>query len=257
MPAVLDALARSYGVDLSTYLSPYGVTLTTADRNECIGDFNGSVPGLTIQKLLKPEYQNILEQPAFVDILNKLIMGSEPGHPAGPLFMAVGNDPSNAQGQGDDIMVTDDVIALAHEYCQQGVTVQFSEYANANHEEAALEFEPNATAFLEARFAGVTPPTNDCATIATGNSLAPILLAPAASSAATTVASAGITSTAKKVTARKADSRATTKAAVVVATGTLAYTGESATAALIALTLTGLSLGALALRPRRLRRDTP
>jgi hypothetical protein len=100
-------------------------------------------------------------------------MGSAPGAPKGPLFMAVGNDPSNAQGQGDDIMVTGDVEALAHEYCGQGVSVDYEEYAGLDHEEAALAFEPNAIAFLGEVFAGI-PPKDDCSTVGTGNDISPL-----------------------------------------------------------------------------------
>ncbi len=176
LPAVLDALSRSYGVDLDTYLSPLGKQLTTTDRSECIGQFEGSDPGLTVAQLLKPQYQDLLQVPTFVKILNNLIMGSAPGHPTEPLYLAVGNDPTNAQGQGDDIMVTGDVEALAHEYCSQGVSVDYTEFPGLPHEEAAVPFEAAALTFLQARFAGLPVPSN-CATIGTGNSLAPIVLA--------------------------------------------------------------------------------
>jgi hypothetical protein len=176
LPAVMVALSRAFGLHLDTYLSAYGQKLTKAVQDECIGDFSGTTPGLTIDKLLKPQYKDFLKQPVFVAIINKLIMGTAPGHPKGPLLMQVGNDPANAQGQGDDIMVTADVEALAHEYCAQGVPVQFNVLSNAGHTQAALEFEPQATAFLAARFAGA-PFTDNCATIGTGNSLAPITLA--------------------------------------------------------------------------------
>jgi hypothetical protein len=168
IPAVLVALSLAYGVDLTPYLSPYGVQLTTQDAQACIGSLSG-VPGLTIQQLLKPQYQDFLAVPAFAKIVDDLIMGSVPGHPTGPLFMGVGD----ADGTGDGIMVTADVEGLAHEYCQQGVPLQLSVYQGSDHTEAAAQFEPAAISFLQQRFAGV-PFQNGCSSVPTGNSLAPL-----------------------------------------------------------------------------------
>ncbi|MCU1622334.1 MAG: hypothetical protein JWL79_1179 [Frankiales bacterium] len=174
IPAVLHTLASSYGLKLDHYLSAYGKELVAKDSSGCIGDFSGTHPGLKVAQLLKPQYRDILAQPEFVAVINKLIMGTAPGHPKGPFFMGVGN---NGSSIGDDIMVTKDVEALAHEYCGQGVTVQYVEYANASHTPAALEFEPAAVRFLVQRFAGL-PFAGNCSRIGAGNSLAP-LTAPA------------------------------------------------------------------------------
>jgi Secretory lipase len=168
IPAVLDALSLAYGVDLTPYLSPYGVQLTTQDAQACIGSLSG-VPGLTIQDLLKPQYQDFLATPVFAKIVDDLIMGSVPGHPTGPLFMGVGD----SDGTGDGIMVTADVEGLAHEYCQQGVPLQLSVYQGSDHTEAAVQFEPAAISFLQQRFAGV-PFQNGCSSVPIGNSLAPL-----------------------------------------------------------------------------------
>jgi Secretory lipase len=168
IPAVLEALSRAYGVDLTPYLSPYGVQLTTQDAQACIGSLSG-VPGLTIQQLLKPQYQDFLAIPVFAKIVNDLLMGSVPGAPTEPLFMGVGD----SDGTGDGIMVTADVEGLAHEYCQQGVPLQLSVYQGSDHTEAGAQFEPAAITFLQQRFAGV-PFVNGCSSVPTGNSLAPL-----------------------------------------------------------------------------------
>ena len=174
MPAVITALGRAYGLDLDAYLNSYGKALVAKDSTGCIGDFNGTHPGLTIQKMLKPAYQEVRSIKPFVDVINKLIMGTAPGHPRMPMFLAVGN---NGSSVGDDIMVTKDVEALAHEYCSQGMTVQYEEYPGFAHTQAALRFEPRAVQFLVQRFAGL-PPTNSCASVGTGNSLAPVAYVP-------------------------------------------------------------------------------
>jgi hypothetical protein len=187
IPAVLVALSRAYGLDIAKYASAKGLALTAKVQDECIGDFSGTTPGLTSNDLLKPQYRPLLKQPEFVRIVNNLIMGTEPGHPKGPLLMAVGNDPNNSaggpndHGQGDDIMVTKDVEALAHEYCTQGVPVDYREIPNSTHEQAAVVFEGLASAFLAQRFAGV-PFADDCATVGQGNDISPIVLSPSSPS---------------------------------------------------------------------------
>lgn len=170
IPAVLVSLSRAFDIDLDQYLSPYGRTVTTQVQDECINDFVGAYPGLTIQQLLKPRYQDFLSVPVFAQVINHLIMGSTPGHPNGPLLMVVGN----SDGTGDGVMVSADVEALAHEYCDQGVAVDFVEEYGADHTNAAVPFEAVlGPAQIQGWFAG-TPPTNDCALVGTGNSLAPL-----------------------------------------------------------------------------------
>ena len=173
IPAVVVALGRAYDLPLTQFLSDKGKALTAKAQDACIGDVSGTTPGLRSEELLKPQYRPLLAQKPFVDIVNRLVMGTAPGHPKGPLLIEVGNDPANAQGQGDDIMVTGDVMALARQYCDQGVPVEFHVLENAAHSQAALEFEPQASAFLAARFAGV-PFVDNCASVGKGNDLSPI-----------------------------------------------------------------------------------
>jgi hypothetical protein len=237
IPAVLDALSRSYGFGLSTYLSPLGEKLAAQDRDECIGEFEGNpaTAGLTIQQVLKPQYKNPYTIPAFVEIINKLIMGTAPGHPKGPLLMEVGNDPNRApDGVGDDIMVTADVEALAHEYCAQGVSVDYIEATGLAHTEAAVPFEAAAVPFLQARLTGA-PVVSTCATIGVGNSLAPVTLVHAAPSTATG-SRAGAISSPSSGASRQGD---------------LAFTGSDPLVAVVALVLVGAGAAARAARRHR------
>ncbi|HTU85753.1 MAG TPA: lipase family protein [Solirubrobacteraceae bacterium] len=176
IPAVLVGTARAFDLNLSQYLSAYGQQVVNQVSGECINDFAGSYNGLTVQQLLKPQYQNFLAVPTFASIINTLTMGTSSTHPASPLFMAVGN----ADGTGDDVMVAADVEALAHEYCTKGVPVTFTEYTGADHEEAIAPFETAALQFLENLFAGAPAP-NGCASIGVGNSLALLPVAAAGS----------------------------------------------------------------------------
>jgi Secretory lipase len=167
IPAILVSLARAFNVSFAAYLSADGEQVTSEVAGECIASFAASFPGLTIQQLLAPQYQNPFQIPAIVSILNKLIMGTG-GTPAEPLLLAVGN----ADGTGDGIMIASDVEALGYEYCQRGVPVTFDEYPGLEHTEAAVPFEAAALTFLESRFLGL--PSNGCAAIGPGNSLAPL-----------------------------------------------------------------------------------
>lgn len=169
IPAVLLSLGRAFGVDVNRYLSAHGEQITDQVAGQCIGSFAAAYPGLTIQQLVKVQYQNVFGVPALVGILNKLIMGTTPGHPGEPLLLGVGN----ADGTGDGIMIAGDVQALAHEYCQQGVPVTFDVYPGLPHTDAAVPFETHALTFLEGRFLGLPAP-NGCASIGPGNSLAPL-----------------------------------------------------------------------------------
>jgi hypothetical protein len=169
VPAVMVSLTRAYHLDLAKYASPYGAKIFREVKRQCIGSFLGAYPGLRVAKLVKPRYRDILHVPVFKRIVNRLIMGSVPGHPNAPFFMAVGN----ADGVGDGVMVARDVQALAHQYCRQGVPVELHVYDGAVHTEAALHYEAPAVAFLLARFLGV-PASGNCASIPRGNSLAPL-----------------------------------------------------------------------------------
>jgi hypothetical protein len=169
IPAVLVSLSRAFGINTAKYANAYGRKVMNEVKDQCIGSFNGNYPGLRIQKLLKKKYHAFLKIPRIARTVNKLIMGSTPGRPQMPMFMAVGNH----DGHGDDVMVDKDVQALAHEYCSEGLTVQYAEYANSDHSQAGLQFFPAAMQFLGERFAG-TPFAGNCAQIPQGSSLAPL-----------------------------------------------------------------------------------
>lgn len=166
IPAVLVSTAHAFDVNLPPYLSPYGTKVTQQIAGQCINQFAGNYNGLTIQQLLQPQYQNFLGDATFASIVNELTMGTG-GKPTSPMLIGVGN----ADGTGDNVMVAADDEALAYKFCHEGVSVDFSEYQGADHEEAIASFEPSALSFLESRFNGV-PATGNCSSIGPGNSLA-------------------------------------------------------------------------------------
>ncbi len=167
IPASIVAISRAFDLNLGPALSAYGRSLAHTVAHQCIGSFLSKYPGLTYQKLFKPQYSDVFKLASFVAVSDHMIMGRS-GTPRSPVFIAVGN----ADGTGDGVMVARDVQALAYTYCRRGVSVEFREYTGDNHYTAALAFDPDATAFLETRLAGVAVP-NGCASITPGNSLAP------------------------------------------------------------------------------------
>jgi len=171
IPAVLVGIGRAFAIDIAKYQSAYGAQLSQTISDECINNFLGAYPGLTIQKLVGPQYQDFFAIPLFAKINNQLIMGAT-GTPKGPLFIAVGN----ADGTGDGVMVAADVQALAHTYCERGVSVQFNQYKGDDHTQAAIPYEAGALQFLTERLSGV-PVANGCSSIGAGSSLAPLPLA--------------------------------------------------------------------------------
>jgi hypothetical protein len=169
IPGTLVALTRAFHLRLTPYLSAMGRKRAAVAAHACINTLYGSTPGLKVSQLLKPEYQSPLKIPSFVRVVDKLIMGSAPGHPEEPIFMVVGD----ADGTGDGVMVTADDEALAHEYCSQGVKIDFTVEQGQSHTDAAIAFEPAAVSYLADRFAGAPAP-NDCSSIGVGNSIAPL-----------------------------------------------------------------------------------
>jgi len=178
IPMGLIGISRAFDVDLTPYLSEYGQQLYNKLQRASITQVLGSYAGLTWAELAKPQYPTPESVPVFVQLANQLIMGSR-GTPTTPLFIGQGaggeleGTPGNKPGigPGDGVMIAGDVRSLAREYCSRGVPVQYVQYENLSHISSAVAWLPAATAWLDGRFAGQTPP-QDCAQIAPGNSLA-------------------------------------------------------------------------------------
>lgn len=165
IPAFFEGVARGFGLhDLDQYLTAKGIAAVNADRNQCAGGF----VGLTTGQFLKPRYRNLEKVPAFVRIVDHLIM-SRAGTPRGPLLIGVGS----SDATGDGVMVTQDVRELAYTYCTRGVQVEFHVYDGLVHTQAGLVFFEQAEYFISQRFGNV-PIQNGCAEIGPGNSIAPV-----------------------------------------------------------------------------------
>lgn len=180
MPMALIGVARAYNVSFAPYLSSYGAKVMAKLQDASIVNALGQYPGLTWQDMVKPRYANPDSVPPFVATANKLIMG-ENGTPTVPLLIAQGADgwldgTNNDQagiGPGDGVMITRDVQALAHEYCQRGVTLKYDQYDALDHIGTAVPWLLSSVSWINGRFDHRAAPDN-CASVPVGNSLAPI-----------------------------------------------------------------------------------
>jgi hypothetical protein len=168
-PAAMIGITRSFHIPFHKYLTRFGRKIVKAESHECIGQFDGAYPNLRVQQFVKKKYLPVFQIPIFRTTVNTLIMGSAPGHPQEPMLIAAGN----SDGVGDGVMIEKDVQQLAYEYCHQGLDVDFEQLKGLAHEEAGAAFFPQGIAYLSARFLG-TPAVNNCSSIKTGNSLAPL-----------------------------------------------------------------------------------
>lgn len=180
IPMALIGIGRAYQIELKPYLSDYGLALYEKLQHASITEVLAQYPGLTWSQLAKPQYPTPETIPVYVEVANKLIMGTG-GTPAAPLFIGQGaggeleGTPGDKPGigPGDGVMIAGDVRSLAREYCSRGVTVQYEQYEDLSHVPSAVEWLPEAYSWLAGRFLGLPAP-QDCSSIAAGNSLEPI-----------------------------------------------------------------------------------
>jgi pimeloyl-ACP methyl ester carboxylesterase len=171
IPAVfISIFGRAFGLDTRMYASKYGDKLAAEDAHAYINNLAGG--NMTYQELLKPKYANIEGVPAVAGDLNQLIMGAD-GTPRSSMFLANGDGVTSNGWSGDGVMIAGDVEALAHEYCQRGLSVEFQQYASLTHTEAFVPFIAYAVPYLTTRLLGL-PAASNCASIGPGNSLAPL-----------------------------------------------------------------------------------
>ncbi|RZS40918.1 secretory lipase [Herbihabitans rhizosphaerae] len=177
IPMALIGAARAYDIDLRPYANSYGLEVLDKLRNASIADALGRYPGLTWQKLVKPEFADPNSVPPFLAAVNKLNIGSAPT-PTIPGFIAQGGNGAlegtfAKLGTGDGVMVAGDVRTLARQYCATGnKSIKYDQYDLLSHVGAPVAWAPLAIAWLNDRFAG-KPAPSDCGRIPPGNSLAP------------------------------------------------------------------------------------
>ena len=135
MPMAIIGVSRAYDIDLTPYLSDYGLSLHKKMENDSIAQVLGAYPGLTWEQLTRPEYADPASVPEFVTSVNKLNLGTRPS-PTIPMLIGqgargefegtAGNRPGI--GPGDGVMIAGDVRSLARQYCADGVRLTHREY---------------------------------------------------------------------------------------------------------------------------------
>ena len=175
LPFTLLGVARAYQFDLQPYLSDYGKLVMSRMEHAVITEVYPLFNGITWDQLFKPEYREPRSIPGLADALNKINLGFAPT-PTSPMFIgeADNGEPDGTAigganiGSGDGVMVTGDVRALAHRYCDAGQPVTYHEYKAPFHVPGFLPFYLEGTGWLLDRFNG-KPAPSDCATIPQGN----------------------------------------------------------------------------------------
>ncbi|HEX5356565.1 MAG TPA: lipase family protein [Aquabacterium sp.] len=175
-------IARAYDLDITTYLSDKGLAIYNKMRHQSIINVLFQYPDFYWKDIVKPEYWNRASVPEYVNSANKLIMGTG-GTPDIPLFIGQGTagevegtPASPVYGKGDGVMLAGDVRTLARQYCTKGVPVQHKEYA-LSHFGTSTTWLAQTVIWVNDRFRGKAAPQN-CASIAPGNSLAPMVYTP-------------------------------------------------------------------------------
>jgi hypothetical protein len=186
IPMAVIGVARSFDIDFTQYLNSYGQQVFNQLQQGSIVNALGHYPGLTWQKMAKPQYSDPDSVPAFVKAVNEINLGSSPT-PTVPGFIAQGDggflegtfgSPAGI-GTGDGVMVAGDVRALARQYCATGDgSIKYDQFDLLSHTGVPVVWAPLALAWLNDRFAGKAAPS-DCGRIPAGNSLAPEKAVPA------------------------------------------------------------------------------
>lgn len=150
IPAAMVSLERAYGsdkVDFAAVESTEGQEIAGEVADECIGDFAKDYPNLHVSDLLDSStgYTSLLDVPGVPDIVNGLVMGTG-GTPRMPMLIVQGR---SSDGEGDGVMVTDDVAALAQHYRSEGVPVTYTELTGQDHSAAGTSFVLSALGFLD------------------------------------------------------------------------------------------------------------
>ncbi|WP_394938779.1 lipase family protein [Psychromicrobium sp. YIM B11713] len=179
-PMAIIGVARAMNLDFTPYLSSYGQQVFAKLKYASISNALAQYPGLTWEKMAKPEYSNPNRIQIFVDAVNKVNRG-QAASPTIPMFIAQGSngvlEGTAGFGVGDGVMIAGDVRTLARQFCADGTTVQYDQYSLLSHFTGAVPWYLKALSWIDQRFAGTSAP-NNCGSIAPGNSLAPEQVAP-------------------------------------------------------------------------------
>ncbi|WP_309241267.1 lipase family protein [Nocardia sp. BSTN01] len=175
-------IGRSYDIDFSPYMSPFGAEILNKMQYASIANVLFQYPGLTWAQMVKPEYADPNSVAPFVDAVRKVDLGLAPT-PTIPMLIGQGangvlegtDNGKPVSGPGDGVMVAGDVRSLARQYCDTGnSSILYRQYDLLSHTPSTIAWLPEALLWLNDRFAGRPAPAN-CGAIAPGNSLDPVI----------------------------------------------------------------------------------
>ncbi|YAL84623.1 lipase family protein [Dermacoccaceae bacterium W4C1] len=171
-------IARGFDINFDKYLNDYGKKVLAKMDKASIINVLAQYPGLSWEKIAKPEYKDPRTVPEYVASVNKVNMGLA-GSPTIPVFMAQGAGgwteltPNNQPGigAGDGVMIAGDVRSLANKYCNESTpAVKYNQYNLLSHFGGLLPWAGTTIGWISDRFAGKKAPS-DCGRIAAGNPL--------------------------------------------------------------------------------------
>jgi hypothetical protein len=144
MPMALIGIARAFEAEaeFEQYLTPRGVELFRSMQAASIVHVLGQSKYWRLKwtDVVIPDFPTPESLPLFVDLANRLIMGTG-GTPTIPLFIGQGANglpegtPGNKPGigRGDGVMIAGDVRTLARTYCDRGTVVHYEQYDLLSH----------------------------------------------------------------------------------------------------------------------------
>jgi hypothetical protein len=148
--AAAVGLARAYPqININSLLNPAGKRMVQSISGMCITQF---VPTYAFQRIESYTNNglNPLKNPVIQQVIAADTMGSI-GVPKIPMQIYMASD--------DELVVTPDVTNLVARYCAAGEPIEYLQYPLAEHISAEGEGLPAAIAYIEARFAGLNPPS--------------------------------------------------------------------------------------------------
>lgn len=148
--AAAEGVARAYPqIDIDSLVTAAGKQMLSSIGKMCIEQFVPTYAFQRIESYTKGGL-NPLDNPNIQQAIADDTMGSI-GTPKIPMqiYMAT----------FDELVVTPDVTSLVSKYCAAGEKIQYIEFPLADHITAEAEGLPGAIAYMQARFAGQTPPS--------------------------------------------------------------------------------------------------
>ncbi|MFE3293391.1 lipase family protein [Rhodococcus sp. NPDC059234] len=142
---LLGAAAADPAVKPEEIVSEAAAPLMTAARRGCIADIRAAIPGVPVDKVLRPG--------ADLGPWTKYLAEQEPSNaePKVPVLFA--------QGTADALVTPSSSQVLVKQLCDKGTRLDYRTYGGADHRASVAASLPDAMAFTKALLAGEQTPT--------------------------------------------------------------------------------------------------